>query len=248
MRHAVLAVTKAHRPVAVENDAGRLGIRFHAQVLPPARRLEIGHRRTVAPPVAREQLKITDAFLIAAVEVMGAGNAELLGAANDGLHQFASFPRCPSTIADHRRHGFCCATAVVFGPDEIGQHALPVPAGIAELRPVIVILALAANENQPVDRTRSAKSPAARPVDLAIVHVDLGVGVETPIVGLVKHGLAISDRDMDPEVVVPGTGLEQQDLMAAIRAEAIGQDAARRSRAHDDVIEFWKRQCRFPPS
>src|SRR5271168_3434999 len=106
--------------------------------------------------------------------------------------------------------GVAAAAAVVLRSDEIRQHALPVPAGISELRPVIVILSLAADGNQSVDRARSAKPSTARPVDLAIVHVGLGVGVEPPIIGLVEHGLSIPDRDMDPEVVVLGPSLQQQ--------------------------------------
>ena len=89
MRGAVLAITQAYGPAAVENETGRLGVGFDAQVLAAARRPEIGHRRAVAPAVAGEQLEVPDAFLVAAVEIGGAGNAELLGTANDGLHQLA---------------------------------------------------------------------------------------------------------------------------------------------------------------
>src|ERR1700730_8960547 len=104
------------------------------------------------------------------------------------------------------------AAAVVFRLHEIGKHTLPVPAGISELRPMIVVVALAANENQSVDRTRSAKPSSARPIDLSIMHVGLRVGVKPPIVGLMKHRFSISDRDMDPEVIVLGTSLDQQTL------------------------------------
>src|SRR6185312_5913017 len=91
MGGAVLAIPQAHGPAAVENKARRLSVGFDAQVLARARRLEIGHRRAVAPAVSGEELEIADAFLVAAVEIGGAGNAEFLGGANDGLHQFASF-------------------------------------------------------------------------------------------------------------------------------------------------------------
>src|SRR5665213_2117230 len=43
---------------------------------------------------------------------------------------------------------------------------------------------------------------------------------------------------MDPEIGILWTGLQQQHGMLAIGAEAIGQYAAGRSGADDDVIEF----------
>jgi hypothetical protein len=87
----VLAVAQTDGFAAFENETSGLRLRFNAQIFPRTRRFEISHRRAVAPPVAREQLEVTNAFLIAAVEIVGAGNAEFLGTANDGLHQFAFF-------------------------------------------------------------------------------------------------------------------------------------------------------------
>ena len=50
----------------------------------------------------------------------------------------------------------------VLGLFEIRQHILPRPAAIAELRSMVEILGLAADINQPVDRTGAAQHPAAR--------------------------------------------------------------------------------------
>src|SRR5262249_60734729 len=131
---------------------GRLRAGLDAQIGPVPGWPQIGNSRAVAPAIAREQLIVADAFLIAAVEVAGVGNAELAGATNDGLHQFVLFldvGRPQRSAAALRRAG---AAAVVLGLDEVRQDAVPVPADIAELRPVIVVGALPANEDQAVDR------------------------------------------------------------------------------------------------
>src|SRR6185312_741200 len=108
------------------------------------------------------------------------------------------------------------AAAVVFRFLEIRKNAVPIPARISELRPMIVIGALPANGNEPVDRTRSAEAAPARPINFSAVHVRLGVGVETPVINFMKHRLSISDRNMDPEIVVARSRLEQQNLVAAV--------------------------------
>src|SRR4051812_32666406 len=47
------------------------------------------------------------------------------------------------------------------------KHAAVAPARSARALPVIEVFVLAANEDQPIDRTRPAKHPPARPQDAA---------------------------------------------------------------------------------
>src|SRR6266849_1699882 len=54
------------------------------------------------------------------------------------------------------------AALLVLGFLEIGQDVVITPAAVAVLAPAIVILVLAANVKQAVDRTRSAQNLAAR--------------------------------------------------------------------------------------
>jgi hypothetical protein len=49
-----------------------------------------------------------------------------------------------------------------LGALEEWQDVVPTPAAIAKLRPVVVILRLAADVDQPVDRRRAAEHAAAR--------------------------------------------------------------------------------------
>ncbi len=119
---------------------------------------------------------------------------------------------------------------------EVRQHLGIAPAVVAECPPAIVVLALAANRNQPIDRAGSAERLPARPVDPAVVHSGLRLGVKAPVDAGIEHRLGIADRDVDPRVRVARTGFEQQHGMPAVSREAIGEDATGGASADDDVV------------
>ena len=100
-------------------------------------------------------------------------------------------------------------STIVLGFLEVRQDVIPAPAAVPKLRPVVIILGLSANIDQPVDGTRSAQSTSARPVNLPAVHPFLGFCVEAPIVVFVKHCFPVTDRDVDPQVVVFRSGFEK---------------------------------------
>src|SRR5438046_2929196 len=101
------------------------------------------------------------------------------------------------------------AATLILGAPEIGQHVGEAPAGIAELPPMIVILVLAADLEQTVDRTRSAQHLAARLDDLAVIELRLRLGFVQPIDFGIIEQLAIAERDMNPDVPVMAAGFEQ---------------------------------------
>ena len=106
-------------------------------------------------------------------------------------------------LLGHRRGGEVPLRAVNFGlftgPPlgalEERQDVVPTPAAIAELRPVIVILRLAADVDEPVDRRRAAEHAAARIGDGAAVRAGIGLGLEAPGEPLVVKQLHIADRN-----------------------------------------------------
>ena len=67
-----------------------------------------------------------------------------------------------------------------LGPLEERQDVIPAPAAITELRPVVVILRLAANVDKPVDRRRATEHAAARIGNGAAVGAGIGLGLEAP--------------------------------------------------------------------
>src|SRR5215831_17242418 len=121
-------------------------MRAHMDVRPLARRMQEGRRRADAQAVFDRALGVGDTLLDRAVVVGVAGDAERHRARHEGLAQ-----RIPP----------------VHGGD--GERA--VPAAIADLRPGVEILALAAIENMAVDRGRAAEGLAARRVDAAAAGV-----------------------------------------------------------------------------
>ena len=198
-----------------------MGIGLDAQVGAALCRPQIGGGAARAPAIAGEQAVVADAFLRLAVEVGGARNAKLVGRADDGLHQLVRF-------ADVRSGHSAFL--------EIGKNVLPTPAGVAGGRPGVVILRLAMDHDKAVDGRGAAEAAAARPVDAPAVQLRLGLGMEAPVVHRMEHGLAVADRQVDPQRAIARAGFEEQHAIPAVGREPIGEHAARRAGAHDRIV------------
>ena len=127
------------------------------------------------------------------------------------------------------------AALVVFDFAENREQIVPRPAAIAQLRPGVVIARLTAHIDQAVDGARAAQQTAARHRNTAIGHAFLGFGFIAPIGRRILDQLTVADRH-PAERMAARAGLQQQDFVAAIGGQSIGQDTARRSGANDDVI------------
>ena len=235
---AVLAIFDGPRAAPFEHNALRQRRRFDAQIAAALRRPQIGKRGARPPAAPGRGLEEAGAFLARAVEVGIGGYAGFRRGDDEGFRQRIGVPP-----VRHRQRAagaviFVGAALLVLGLLEIGQHVLIAPAGIAALAPAIVILVLAADVQQAVDRTRSAQHLAARLKHLPAVQARLGLGLVHPVDGLFLEQLAVAERHVDPEVGVLRAGFEQQHRMLAVRAETIGEHASGRARTDDDVIEF----------
>src|SRR5262249_61664900 len=73
------------------------------------------------------------------------------------------------------------AAGVAFHAPEDRPHVLVAPAAVAELGPMIVVLALPAHPHHPVDGTRPSEHAPARNGDCASPGVVLGFGAIEPI-------------------------------------------------------------------
>src|SRR5579883_3430401 len=102
------------------------------------------------------------------------------------------------------------AALLILGSLEIGQHVLEAPAEIAELAPVIEILLLPADIDEPVDRARPAQHPAARLDDAAIVELRLGLRLIEPVELAIAEELAVAQGNVDPGIAILAARLEQQ--------------------------------------
>jgi hypothetical protein len=196
---AALPVGDADGAAAFEHQLAGERIGLDAQVGAVLRGREVGLGGAAAPALVRGQLVVARAFLGSAVEVFGARHAGLLRAADEGFDELVLRRDVRHLQRPVAAVEGIAAALVAFGLDEVGQHVVVAPAGVAERGPVVVVLALAADVDEAVDRARAAQRLAARPVDAPAVHVRVGVGLEAPVVGGAPHRLAVADGQVDPE-------------------------------------------------
>src|ERR1700722_8461658 len=130
------------------------------------------------------------------------------------------------------------AALLILGALEVGQYVLKRPAGVTELPPVIVVLMLAADVEQAVDRARSAHHLAAWLDDLPVIQFRFRFGLIEPIHSRVVEELGEAERHMNPEMAVMAASFQQQYAVTAGCRQAIGENAAGRAGAYDDVIEM----------
>src|SRR6266566_1580538 len=234
---AMLDVLDANGAAAQEQDAARERVGDDCEIVPAPRLPQIADRRRPAPAVFRRQLEIAGALLRRAVEIIVARNAGLLRGLDEGFAERMRLADIGNRKWSADTVEVVAAATLIFGAPEIGQHVGKAPAGIAELPPMIVILVLAADIEQTVDRTRSAQHLAARLDDLAVIELRLWLGFAQPIDFGIVEQLAIAERDMNPDMPVMAAGFKQQDAVQAGFGQPIGQDAAGGAGADDDVIE-----------
>ena len=247
-RHFVgtrLSIAHTHGAPALDHQAGGLRFGRDAQIGALHRGPQIALCSAPAPALPGRELVVAGAFLAHAVEIFAARHADLAGAADEGFDQLILGPD-----VGHRERAIAAVESVrtalvALRLDEVGQHVVVAPTRVAQRGPMVVVLALAADVDQAVDRTRAAQGLAARPVDAAAVHVRIGVGVETPVVGRVPHRLAVADGQVDPERAVGWAGFQQEDTRCGVLTQSRGQYRTRGAGADHDVVEF---VCHAAPS
>ena len=137
------------------------------------RRPQEARCRTRAPAAVLGHLQIAEAFLMSTVEVGVARIATSFRRRDEGIGDRIGFLRIGHVEFTIGAMVVVGAALLALALAEIGQDVLVAPADVAELAPVIVILALAADVDETVDRRRAAKDLAAWLFDAAAA----GVGV-----------------------------------------------------------------------
>ena len=245
---SLAAIDESLHRAAFEDQPLGLGLQDHAQVGPLHRGLEEPARRGPAHALALVHLEEARALVVAVVEVRAGLDAELLRGL---LHRFEDFPAQPlrgdlpaAAGAVHTRR----AGVVVLGLQEVGQHVVPAPAKVAELAPAVVVRRLAPHVDHAVDRRAPAQHLAARVDEAAPVEARLRRRLHHPVGAGVADAVEVAHRDVHPVVVVAAAGLQQEHAGAGVLGEPVREHAARRARAHDDVVvaAFERRGVRHP--
>src|ERR1019366_4647879 len=233
-----LAVFNRHRATSIEHHALRQRGRLDLQIASALGRAKIRYRSARSSSVPRRRLEKTGALLGCAVEVGIFGYAGLRRGSDEcrgervGVTQIGNRLRTANTVK------IVSAALLVLGFLEIRQDVVITPSAVAVLAPAIIILVLAANVEQAVDRTRSAQDLAARLKYRTPLQSRFRFGLVHPVDALILEQPAISERHVDPEVAVLRTSFEQQHRIFSVCTQTICEHASRRPCADDDVVEF----------
>src|SRR6516162_4580194 len=214
---------------------------MNLQVGPLQRRAQIGARRTLPPAPAAGLLDPANVVSSAGrqmVHILMVFKADLYA----GLDHLVTEERLVGGSRGQKRAAFAVkfigSTLPIFRLLEKGQHIVPGPAAVAELRPVIEIFRLTADIDHPVDRAGAAQDPAAWVENGAPIGAGIGLCCEAPGQARVIHQFYVAGRNMDERVPVAPAGLEQHDLRAGVFAQPVGERAARRASADDHIIRL----------
>src|SRR5216683_507208 len=176
----VPGIFEADGTLALEQHAMRKRADLDIEVGALHRRAQIGDCRTAPPHLADCQLVGPDAFLLGAVKIGVGREPGLLCAADKGIVQLV----LGAQIGNVERAALAViivgAAFLVLGAAEIREHIVIRPADIAELAPMVEILALAADIDEAVDRAGAAEHLAARPGDAAPAQPRHRLGLELP--------------------------------------------------------------------
>ena len=225
LHHAHLSIlhklyARGTSPLPLQTGGLRAG--DHRQVGAPTRRLEVALRSAPAPTAPGVELKITCSLLGGAIEVFISRHTQRVGTLNEGLNQRVRLTNIGHPQGAAVSMKLAGAALVVLRTDEIGQHLIKAPTRVTKCRPVVVVFTLTPDINQPIDRTRPPQSFASRPINLALIHVGVWVGLELPVHEFVPHGFAVANGQMNPERPIFATRLQQTHPHLRVFRQSVG--------------------------
>ena len=235
-RAALMGETHAGHTLAVQDQPIGMRMGDHPQVGALHRRAQETARRVPTHAALLVHLEKARTFVVAIVEIGPRLDPELPRAVLHGLQNvppqalLADLPLAPRAVH------LAAARMVILGFQEIGQHVIPAPPGIAQLPPMVIVRRLPAHVNHAVHRRAAAQHLAPRIGQRAPVQPRLGRGFHHPIRARIADTVKIPHRHLYPVIVVIPPGFEQQNPIGRIGAETVGQDTARGARTDNDIV------------
>ena len=217
----------ARRPPPVDDDPQRSGAGADVEILPRCCGLEIGRRRTHAPPAACIDVIEGEPLPRVGVEIVEDREPVLRRRPEKRFADRQAGPGAPDP------HGACpamprpVAALVRFRAPEIGKQVLERPAGAAHLAPDVVFTGMAPRVDHAVDAARTAQHPSLEPGEFAVLHPGNRVGLEAPVEpGMVRSGEPEAGKAQEQAVVAPAR-LEQHDRNVRVLRKPCGDHGAR---------------------
>ncbi len=237
---AALVVGHARGAPAVEQHTRRHGLRDHLQVGPRQMGCEKGLGGAATLAVALRHLVEEGALLLRAVVVRVGGEAVHLRSLLEHLVDGAVVARVGHVQRAALAVEGVGELLVVLAAPEQRQHLVVRPAGVAQRGPVVVVPAVAAHVEHGVDGAGAAQHLAARLVAAPPVQARLRHRLEGVVAPPGGHDGDHPGRGVDQHAAVGAARFQQADAGAGVIGQAGGQRTARRARAGDDVVEFFK--------
>src|SRR5450830_1494362 len=182
-------------------------------------------------------IKVSAALIVATVEIINLGDPNLCCSVTEGVQNLPRQPllfNAPFTTAAMKS---VAAQMMIFTFLEQGQDLIPAPAVIAaQLRPFIIITRLTTHVDHAVDGRTATQYLATWINQTAAVQTRISLTTVQPVGARIIDAIQVTDRDVNPDVIILGASFNKQNPDVAICAQAIGQHTASSSCTNDDVI------------
>lgn len=236
-------VMHADRALAGKQDAVCGGVGDDVQAIARTRHVQIAARGACATPLRRHRaVHRPEAFLLVAIEIVGARVTGLHAGVDHGMEQHV-------VVVLRRGHADrAFAAVIIVGADvarlglaEVRQHVAVAPVFQARpLGPMVEIQCIAADVAHAVDQRRAAQSLAAPAFHASVVHMRLRLGLVGPVVATALQRECQRRRHLCAEIqpIIRPAGFQQQHADARIFGQTRGQHVTCRAGADDDVVVF----------
>ena len=243
---AVLHIFHARRMGAAHDHARHLRAHIDGQVGALADGVQIGDGGGRALAIADRILAAAEALVLLTIVIVGHGQTCGPRGLDPGVEE-----RIAGRGELHLQGAIAAAPGVAaigeaFAAFEIGENVRVGPALAALLRPAVIVAAMAARIGHHIDGGGAAEHLAARGLDGAVVQIGLGLRMIAPVVHAILMHLAHAERNVNERVKVAPARLDEQNRGAFVLGQPIGEHAARRTRAHNDVIVASPHHHLFP--
>jgi hypothetical protein len=224
--------------VPVHQQATNMGPRDNTQVGSASRRTQESLGRVPSHTRTLVDFEIADTFVAAGIEVIRGGYAGLLRGL---LERRQDVPA--QALLLHAPLGTgpmlgAAASPMVFVAAKDGQTVLPTPRELSgNLGPEVVVPRLSPHVDHAVDARASTEHFPPGITQAPAVQARLTLSLVAPIGSWVANAIQVSDRNVDPRIVVFATCLQQQNPAARIRAESIGQQTPCGAAAHNNMVK-----------